>query len=457
MALPVKVVGLTLTQVRRSTDQRVGVRLEFAYQEGVTGYIGTQSGPGATPTTEPYSFSIPQGDDHHATPPSIVFDHYGGGLTEGTFTFTVAAVNADGTGPKSDPATITFTAPPALTNVVTSEIIRSDGKVGVQFEFDYQNDVSGYRFTRQDAQGPVTYTFPQPALAPSNRRLIYRDFYVTSPGTYAYTIRAVNGTILGVSSDHTQALTAEDGGVIGDVVGGDPSYTGGLRNPGVVRWVFRDVWGRGGGGGSGETETAVLLRLRDEVRSGIKDLNRIRADVDRLAYGDETTHFEPLPVPPERDYEHLMTDAKLVSRIREIYNNRGVPISTAVSGGTLYVFEINPNEGGSPAIQKNIAVATNVGPNRGAILQEGQNTAPILSFSGLIITQTHYEALETWFDKKVLLELTDDLGRTFRGVFSAFDPTRIRKPFNPWYHSYTAQFTCFGYKNASGQIRYGRF
>jgi hypothetical protein len=353
--------------------------------------------------------------------------------------------------------TITFVAPPALTNVVTSQVIRSDGKVGVQFEFDYQDDVSGYRFTRQDAQGPVAHTFPQPALAPSNRRLIYRDFFVISPGSYTYTVQAVNGTILGVSTQRTQALTAEDGGVIGDIVGTGSGYTGGQQAPGVVRWTFRDVWARGGGGGSGETETATLLRLRDEVRAGIKDLNRIRSDVDRLAYGDDTTHFEPLPVPPERDFEHLITDSLLILRIRAIYNNRGVPISTAVTGGTLYIFEINPNEGGSPGITKNIAVATNVGPNRGAILQEGQNTAPILTFSGIIITPTHYEALETWFDKKVLLELNDDLGRTFRGVFSAFDPVRSRRAYNPWYHTYTAQFTCFGYKNASGQIRYGRF
>lgn len=124
---------------------------------------------------------------------------------------------------------------------------------------------------------------------------------------------------------------------------------------------------------------------------------------------------------------------------------------------TEYVFEINPNEGGSPQVSKNMNIVYNVGPNRGGILQEGQSTAPMLNFSGLIITQEHYEALETWFDKRVLIELTDDLGRTFRGVFSAFDPQRARRPFNPWYHTYSAQFTVYGYKNASGQIRYGRF
>lgn len=124
---------------------------------------------------------------------------------------------------------------------------------------------------------------------------------------------------------------------------------------------------------------------------------------------------------------------------------------------TIYTFEVNPNQGGSPQVTKNLNIAYNVGPNRGGILQEGQSTVPVLTFSGLLLTQTHYEAMETWFDKRVLIELKDDLGRTFRGVFSSFNPTRVRKPFNPWYHTYDAAFTCHGYKNASGQIRYGRF
>lgn len=123
----------------------------------------------------------------------------------------------------------------------------------------------------------------------------------------------------------------------------------------------------------------------------------------------------------------------------------------------VYTFDINPNQGGSPQVQKQFAVNTNAGPNRGGILQEGQSTPPILTFGGVILTQHHYEALETWYDKRILIELADDLGRIFRGAFSNFAPSRERRAFNPWYHTFQAGFTVYGYKNASGEFRYGRF
>lgn len=359
MAVPSKVLNLTLAQIR-GADGSPGVRLKFDHDPTATSYVATRTAGMAV------EIQIPGPDDHHG---DVTFVEYYDYVGVGDYTYTVAGVNADGTGPYSDPASISVVPPGIMTNLTATEVIRSDGKVGVRFEFDYMAGVTGYRFVRQDPAGPVTYTLSQPGLPPSNRRLLYDDYYVSSPGDYSYSVYAVNGTLAGANTTKTVSLTAVDGGVPGT---GSDSYTGGLYNPGVVRWSFRDVWGTGG------TQQ-------------------------------------------------------------------------------IYTFEINPNEGGSPTIQKNIAVATNVGPNRGAVLQEGQNTAPILSFSGLIITQTHYEALESWFDKKILLELKDDLGRTFRGVFSSFEPNRIRKPFNPWYHTYSAQFTCFGYKNASGQIRYGRF
>lgn len=122
-----------------------------------------------------------------------------------------------------------------------------------------------------------------------------------------------------------------------------------------------------------------------------------------------------------------------------------------------YTLAINPNEGGSPTIQKNMTIASNVGPNRGAILQEGQSTAPELTFSGTILTQAHYEALEFWYDKRIAIEITDDLGRKFRGVFSRWEPTRTRRAFNPWFHTYAAGFTVAGYMTAGGVVRFGKF
>lgn len=122
-----------------------------------------------------------------------------------------------------------------------------------------------------------------------------------------------------------------------------------------------------------------------------------------------------------------------------------------------YTWEINPNDGGSPNITKNFTQNVNVGPNHVGIIMEGQFSGPTLSFSGVILTQSHYEALETWFDRRVTLDLFDDLGRQFRGVFSSFAPKRTRRAYNPWYHTYDAQFLVAGYKSASGSVVYGRF
>lgn len=123
----------------------------------------------------------------------------------------------------------------------------------------------------------------------------------------------------------------------------------------------------------------------------------------------------------------------------------------------VYEFHINPNEGGSPAYTKNITTSISLGPNHAGMIQEGQMTNATLTFRGVILTQEHYEALEKWFARRVMLDLDDDLGRQFRGVFSAFTPTRTRRAFNPWYHTFDAAFTVIGYKNASGEEVFGRF
>lgn len=130
---------------------------------------------------------------------------------------------------------------------------------------------------------------------------------------------------------------------------------------------------------------------------------------------------------------------------------------TDVWRGLSVTLPINPNDGGSPAIEKALSIQTNVGPYRGGIIQEGALSIPTLSFSGVILTQDHYELLEAWHLKRVLIDLDDDIGRTFRGVFSTFSPERQRRAYNPWYHTYSAQFAAWGYRNASGVVMFGSF
>lgn len=121
-----------------------------------------------------------------------------------------------------------------------------------------------------------------------------------------------------------------------------------------------------------------------------------------------------------------------------------------------YTMEINPNDGGSPSISKSVLMTQSVGPNRVNILQEGQSQAPVLQFSGIILGQDELESLEYWYDKRIFIKVTDDLGREFYGVFSTFAPHRQRRVSNFWYHTYDATFTLAAYRNASGQFLYGR-
>lgn len=121
-----------------------------------------------------------------------------------------------------------------------------------------------------------------------------------------------------------------------------------------------------------------------------------------------------------------------------------------------YVWPINPNDGGSPSVKKQMTILQNSGPNRVNIVMEGPNQAPIVAFSGVILHQDQYEAMEFWYDKRVLIKLTDDLNRQFFGIFSGWTPKRVRRASNPWYHTYDAEFTVSAYINASGVQVYGR-
>lgn len=128
-------------------------------------------------------------------------------------------------------------------------------------------------------------------------------------------------------------------------------------------------------------------------------------------------------------------------------------------GPAPYTYEvaINPNDGGSPTFEKSISVSKVSGPNEMPIIQEGAPGAASISFSGVILTQEHYEALEIWFRKRILLMVQDDLGRRFYGVFASWTPQRVRRSHNYWYHTYNASMTVLAYYNASGQRVYGRF
>lgn len=101
---------------------------------------------------------------------------------------------------------------------------------------------------------------------------------------------------------------------------------------------------------------------------------------------------------------------------------------------------INPNSGGSPARRKTLSTRTTTAGQ--ALYFEGADEPRTFSVQGVILTQDHYEDLDRWVDEKHhQIRVTDDLGRVFWVYLVSFEPERVRKPFNPWYHTYTLQYT----------------
>lgn len=136
-------------------------------------------------------------------------------------------------------------------------------------------------------------------------------------------------------------------------------------------------------------------------------------------------------------------------KFTDVHKKGGEPYS--------YTFHINPNEASSGMMEKQLNISANAGPRRGVILQEGRVSPPVLQFSGVVLSQEHLETVELWYAKRILIDLDDDLGRRYRGVFTSYQPTRPYRARNFWYHTFSAQFTASAYRNASNQVLYGRF
>lgn len=106
---------------------------------------------------------------------------------------------------------------------------------------------------------------------------------------------------------------------------------------------------------------------------------------------------------------------------------------------TTYLFEINPSDGGSPALKKNVIFKNTAAPDGKTLIYEGRDDPATFTFSGTLLTQTQYNAFQTWFLKRQQILLTDDLGRSYYIYITAFTPKRTRAANNPWKHTYTVE------------------
>lgn len=106
-----------------------------------------------------------------------------------------------------------------------------------------------------------------------------------------------------------------------------------------------------------------------------------------------------------------------------------------------YTFEINPNDGGSPAFEKNIIYESTTAPQGKTLVFEGADKPQKLSFAGVILYESQYQAFLDWWRKRYQIDVTDDLGRTFSILIEAFRPARKRSALYPWKHDYTIDAT----------------
>lgn len=106
-----------------------------------------------------------------------------------------------------------------------------------------------------------------------------------------------------------------------------------------------------------------------------------------------------------------------------------------------YTFEINPNDGGTPAYVKHVTYVNTTAPDGKALMFEGAREAQVLEFAGTILYETQMTAMRTWWDKEHQLLLTDDLGRQFHIIITDFTPKRVRNAQRPWKHTFTVKAT----------------
>ena len=106
-----------------------------------------------------------------------------------------------------------------------------------------------------------------------------------------------------------------------------------------------------------------------------------------------------------------------------------------------HTWEVNPNDGGSPDISKSLSQKANVAPDGGTVIYQGAPPVQTLEFSGVILDQDHYDVLSDWAARSHLIQITDDLDRTFVVIVDKFSPKRVRKGTRPYYHTYSMSCT----------------
>lgn len=102
-----------------------------------------------------------------------------------------------------------------------------------------------------------------------------------------------------------------------------------------------------------------------------------------------------------------------------------------------YTLEINPNEGAAPERTKNVVTSGTTAPDGRTLIAEGQDNPTRFDFSGTLLSQEQHDALVAWYDRRTIIQITDDFERTWNCYIDRLKLTRLRKHNYPWAHSWS--------------------
>jgi hypothetical protein len=116
-------------------------------------------------------------------------------------------------------------------------------------------------------------------------------------------------------------------------------------------------------------------------------------------------------------------------------------VFTEPATSDTYTVEINPNDGGTPGVAKSFQFSDTCAPDGQTVVFEGRDKPQTMDLSGVILHETHLQALYEWTQKRNPIVIKDDLLREFTVVIEEFTPTRKRSALYPWKHEFRLKAT----------------
>jgi hypothetical protein len=104
-----------------------------------------------------------------------------------------------------------------------------------------------------------------------------------------------------------------------------------------------------------------------------------------------------------------------------------------------YILPINPLDATMPSLVKTVTTLTTASGL--PVNFEGAAEPGQMKFSGTLLMEEQFRALEEWSKKTTQIQITDDLLQSYWVVITMFDPRRAYHPQYPWRHEYTIEAT----------------